>query len=293
MKRSTLIRRSLTHYWRTNLGVALGAAVASTVLICALVVVDSLRFSLARIALQRLGGTHAAMATGERLFTDQLGAAFAGDPAAAVALDLPALARTLGADSREANDNVHLIGVDDAFWKLADASPPAGFAEPDSVAINTHLADKLEIGLGDRVQFRITKPSALSRDMPLGSENDESIRLNLNVGAILDDDTMGRFSLRANQIPPFNAFVPLSVLQDEAQTPGRANTVLIGGAESQDEAALGAAMNRALREGWALADASVELRELTEQGVIELRSDRVFLDDTMVAAARSVGGAEE
>jgi putative ABC transport system permease protein len=39
---------------------------------------------------------------------------------------------------------------------------------------------------------------------------------------------MGRFSLRASQIPPFNAFVPLDWLQEALEMPGRANLLLVG-----------------------------------------------------------------
>ena len=56
----TLQRRSLRHYWRGHVAVALGAAVAAAVLTGALLVGDSLRGSLRAAALERLGGvTHA------------------------------------------------------------------------------------------------------------------------------------------------------------------------------------------------------------------------------------------
>lgn len=296
MKRSTLIKRSLTHYWRTNLGVILGSAVAATVLIGALVVGDSVRFSLKRIALQRLGETHAAMATGERLFTQNLTQAFGDARPVSAVLDLPAIARTLGADSREANNNMHLIGVDDAFWQIGGLASPLANAPPDSVAINTHLAAKLNVALGDNIQFRITKPSALSRDMPLGSETDDAIRLNLTVAAILTDENFGRFSLNANQIPPLNAYLPLALLQTQAQTPDKANTLLIGAKNDAgnsddnggDDETLAATLNAALRAGWSLPDAALELRELGDEGVVELRSSRVFLDTSIVTAATSI-----
>ena len=50
-----LNRRSLSFYWRAHLGVLLGAAVGTAVLVGALVVGDSVRFSLHQMALARLG----------------------------------------------------------------------------------------------------------------------------------------------------------------------------------------------------------------------------------------------
>ena len=46
MKSRTLIKRSLRYHWRSHLGVVLGAAVATAVLVGALAVGDSVRYSL-------------------------------------------------------------------------------------------------------------------------------------------------------------------------------------------------------------------------------------------------------
>ena len=52
-----LIKRSLFYYWRTNLAVIAGVAIAVAVLAGALVVGDSVRESLRDLVLQRLGRT--------------------------------------------------------------------------------------------------------------------------------------------------------------------------------------------------------------------------------------------
>ena len=55
MGKARLHFRSLTYHWRTNVAVTLGAAVATAALTGALIVGDSMRASLAEIALGRLG----------------------------------------------------------------------------------------------------------------------------------------------------------------------------------------------------------------------------------------------
>jgi len=55
MTSSRLVLNGLTHYWRTNLAVVAGVAVAVTVLAGALIVGDSVRGSLRDLVLQRLG----------------------------------------------------------------------------------------------------------------------------------------------------------------------------------------------------------------------------------------------
>src|SRR4051794_6696716 len=67
-----LIRRSLQFHARSHLGVLLGAVVGSAALIGALLVGDSVRGSLRRMALARLGNVDVALSAGDRSFRDAL-----------------------------------------------------------------------------------------------------------------------------------------------------------------------------------------------------------------------------
>ena len=274
-----LIIRSLVHYWPSQLGVALAAAVATAVLVGALVVGDSVRASLLHIALARLGNTHLAMTPGDRMFTVDLADQIAGDvnTTVAPALSLPGVAIVGGGAKRVPQVNV--LGVDDRFWQLGHTTPPG-----DKLVINRRLADQLDAGVGDRVLLRLAKPSALPRDVPLGADTEQSITIAMPVGAIADDEQFGRFSLQGSQIPPFNAFVPLKLLQERVEQPSRANMLLVG--TGLDDAAATAS----LKKHWTLADIGLEMRTLKAQYVIEMRSQRVFIDDA-IAEAAPVGDA--
>src|SRR5499426_4024528 len=61
MQLTSLVKRNLTHYWRTNIAVVLGVATAVAVLAGALLVGDSVRGSLRDLVLQRLGRTDRAV----------------------------------------------------------------------------------------------------------------------------------------------------------------------------------------------------------------------------------------
>jgi ABC-type antimicrobial peptide transport system permease subunit len=259
-----LIIRSLVHYWPSQLGVAMAAAVATAVLVGALVVGDSVRASLLHIALARLGDTQLAMTPGDRMFTVALADKINGVPV----LALPGVAIVGGGAKRVPQVNV--LGVDERFWKLGNTDSPG-----DKLVINRRLADQLDATVGDRVLLRLAKPSALPRDVPLGADTEQSITLTMPLGAIADDEQFGRFSLQSSQIPPFNAFVPLKLLQDKVEQPGRANMLLI---DETDGAA-------ALKNSWTLADIGLEVRTLEAQQAIEMRSDRVFIDDVIAEAA--------
>jgi putative ABC transport system permease protein len=65
------VLRSLTHFWRLHLAVLLGAAVTATVLTGALAVGDSMRASLRRLWLERLGNVELAVVA-PRFFSAQL-----------------------------------------------------------------------------------------------------------------------------------------------------------------------------------------------------------------------------
>ena len=65
MRTAQLVRRNLTYYWRTNLAVVFGVAIAVAVLAGALLVGDSVRASLRDLVLQRLGKTDYVISSNE------------------------------------------------------------------------------------------------------------------------------------------------------------------------------------------------------------------------------------
>ncbi|MDP6380975.1 MAG: ABC transporter permease, partial [Phycisphaerae bacterium] len=127
--------------------------------------------------------------------------------------------------------------------------------------------------------IRVEKPSALPRDAPLSKEEDSSVAFRVVVKGIVGDESFGRFSLQANQIAPYNVYVPMKLLQERVGLSGRVNTLLVGGAPSV------AGAQEAFRRWWTLADAELELRALADRGVLEVRSSRVFIDPPAAAAA--------
>jgi putative ABC transport system permease protein len=306
----TLIRRSLHFHARAHLGVLLGATVGSAVLIGALLVGDSVRASLREMALVRLGKVDFAMVTGDRLFSERHGRDPSAIHRAAPLLLLPGTVST-GDNSARAN-RVQIAGVDADFWKLASAAPPFAEIPRGSVVLNRPLAEQLHAKTGDSVVVRATKVSHLSRDAPLAPQEDSSVALRLNVHAIVSDEQFGRFSLQANQVAPFNAFVRLDELQARAGTTNKVNVALWQGSQTparspflesirptmsrygfMDKPRLipvlrfghVSALQSHLSKTWSLADAELELRELSGQGGLELRTSRVFLDSPVVEAA--------
>lgn len=285
MNRLGYVIASLKFHWRTHLGVLLGAMIATAVIVGALVVGDSIRGSLKQMALQRLGGTHYAMHSGDRLFGDGLGNAMLSkaheNNKAFEGLEIVPVLQLQGmaakGDGSQRVGDVVVNGVNDAFWAFNDIDNER-ILKGKGVVINQRMGDTLGVGVGDELLLRFHKPSALPRDVPLGSDADESVTLRAKVDVMLPDHGIGRFSLRVNQVPPLNVFVPLKLLQEKSEVQGRANMLLVSGevVKEGDKAGSDVLMD-VMREAITLGDVQFEVRELKEQGVVEVRSDRIFM----------------
>lgn len=278
-----LILQSLRYYWPSQLSVALGAAAAAAVLIGALVVGDSVSHSLHRMALARIGKVHLALTSHDRFFTDALAEPVGktlGAPAAAVVHRL-GIATT--GDGRARANGVNLLGVDEAYWELAPGAADLPQLADGDAFINERLAQQLNVQTGDRIVIRVEQPGTLPRDMPLASDEDVAVALPMRIAAVVGDEAFGRFSLHANQVPPFNAFVPRRWMQSQIGVPGRANVMLIGPAGETSPTVTAA--DDALQSHWRGGDAELELLAVREGAEMELRSRRVFLDAPVQEAA--------
>jgi putative ABC transport system permease protein len=274
----TLVLRSLRFHWRPHLGVLLGAALSATILVGALAVGDSVRESLRRMALARLGSVHLALNAQSRFFREELAGPLSAELKAPVApvILLRGTGAASGGETRASR--IQVIGAGEPFWELGGIG-----AGGDGAVLNDRLARKLGVKAGDDVLLRVDKPSLLSGDAPLSTIEDNSVTLTLPVAKIAADAEFGRFSLEANQIPPFNAFVPLRLLQEQLELPGRVNALLVG--ENPERPVTAPEAMAALWRHWELTDASLELRDLPHQKGVELRTDRVFLDPPVAQAA--------
>lgn len=282
-----LLKRSLRHYRRTHLGIALGVMVATTVIAGALVVGDSVRFSLRATALSRVGDLQHAVVPQDRYFRAELADELQAD------LDTPVLPLLMlhgvavSADQSSRANRVQIIGVPTGFWEaLAGSSRPQPLAE-DSVLLNTSLAVQLKAQLGDEILLRIDKPDPMPREAPLATVDDTTLTARVQVAEFLGEGELGNFSFQANQLPPRNAFVPLEWLQDKTELERRANSFLLsqgnGSAISLQQA------NDVIARHWRYDDAELGIRELPQSGVVELTSRRIFLDPPLgeLAATKS------
>ena len=242
----TLIRRSLRFHWRSHLGVVLGAVIGSAALIGALVVGDSVRGSLRERALERLRGVHFALATHDRLFSDELGQRICAaenyrqiwplssnlsagfvhlQPVAA--LNLNGMVANVRNQSRA--NQVNILGV--SLYVRGDAQGKwlGDFEniDPGQIWINQLLAEQLHASVGDEVLLRIPKPGGLSDEISISPRNGHAVSMRLKVIKILTPSEYGNFNPHPGKRATFNAFVNLRELQRVVDLPDKANQLFV------------------------------------------------------------------
>ena len=285
MNRWGLAARGLRHSWRRQVGLLLGTLVTAAVLVGALGVGDSVRASLRRLALQRIGQVDAVMVAGDRLFGASLAGRWGSPPGAervAAALRRPGVAAT--ADGKHRARDVQVLGIDGRFREFAPGSVPARELTAGQALVNGRLARQLDVEVGDEFLVRVEKPTALPRESALGDEEDVVAALRVEVVAVLDADQFGNFGLEAHQIPPFNCFVDREWLAGELEVAGRANLLVVAGEAPPDQVTETAAAH--LREVRELDDLELELTSGEDR--TELRSRRVFLDAPVEEVVRGM-----
>ena len=153
MRTAQLLKRSLTHYWRTNMAVVFGVATAVAVLAGALLVGDSVRASLRELVVQRLGQTDRVI-TSTGFFRDQLANDLQSDSQFVAAnfvatCPLIALEGTVTHEpSKRVGSGIKVYGVDERFWKfhqLPDKQPPRN----REVFLSDGLARELAANTGE------------------------------------------------------------------------------------------------------------------------------------------------
>src|SRR5947208_11994997 len=109
MTLTRLALQSLRFYWRTQHGVLLGATLAAAILIGALAVGDSVRHTLERQALARIGSAQFVLVTQDRFFREELAHELADELKAHVAPLLIAQGTVSTPDDKHRANNVQIV----------------------------------------------------------------------------------------------------------------------------------------------------------------------------------------
>ena len=291
MNLSGLAKKSLIFFWRTNLGVLLAVIVSTAVLVGALVVGDSVRYSLRRMVTLRLGSTQYALVPQGRFFRAGLADDLTKelDTAVAPVLQLRGVISD-GSGVKRAN-RIEVLGVEQNFFDIGEAQNPFAQNPDNGVVLNGPLAAQLGVATGDEIVLRIEKPSLMPRDIPISPDSDIFTAFRLPVIAVAKETDFGLFGLQANQVAPFNVFVPLQWLQEKIARNGQANMLLVP--VNVDKPLTVETVNQTIDKCLKAADVELEFQRLDKPNVIQIRSRRVFIDEPVAEAAMAVDNKSE
>ncbi len=271
----SLIFSNLKFYRKPWLAILVGTAISTAVLTGALVVGDSVRFSLGNLTDIRLGKTRFAVQSGDRFFRQQLAIELSEKTKSPVAPLLQLEGITINSEKDSRINRVEVIGIDDRFikfWGVSIKQP-----SEDEAILSQTVAEKLNLKTGEEFLLKLHKQSKASENAPFVSEKEPLVTFHLKVSAVADDKQMGRFSLKTNQSAPFNIFISLKTMARKVDLTGNANLLLI--AENIDEKQYAKNLDSLIRLCWQPEDAGLEFRKLPETNSFEIRSGRIFIDD--------------
>jgi len=266
-----LILKSAWFYRKLNLTIILGIALSTAILVGALIIGDSVKYSLQQITVQRLGKTSQVITAGERLFGQQLATVLAEKTGTETA----ALLRANGfgvIDGGELRINQLAVwGVDATIGNFA-SYPELFQLQNNEVAINENLASLSGLKVGDEFLLRLNKLNTFPANTPFVSEKEATVSFRVSVARILNPDELGNFNLQNIQSAPRNVFLNLQWLNEQMGLQQKANVLLVAEGVSGEE------LIQNLQKSWKLDDMNLEIRENQDLNYTELISDRVFVE---------------
>lgn len=279
MRIHTLIKQNIVYHWKTHISLFFGTVLTSAILIGAVTVGDSVRESLTRITLRRLGNTVYSMELKEGFVRAEL-AKDLGEririPVAPV-LGLAGIVTLEGGKIR--TPGIRVYGIDDKFSLLAKDPGTFPQLQTGEALVNKRLARRLDLAPGDTFLLRVQNTGVIPVNVLFSDTRGDTASFRLKVKAVLEEDQLGEFSLRIHQVPPLNVFLPIEDIHSSLKVKGKANILLAAG-NNGNKLSLDT-MNQALWETWTPQDAGIIL-EKHDNAIVRLRSEKIFIN-TIVA----------
>ena len=278
------ILKSLWYFRRQHFAVLAGTIVSTAVLTGALIVGDSVKYTLSQLVENRLGATKFALQTGDRFVRTELADEISKKLNIPAAPLLMVQGIAINSEKGYRINSTNVLGVKRSFWQLSDIKMPE--LKADEAIISTNTAQKLNLQIGDEFLLRVQNADVIPLNAPFVSQENNSVALRLKVSSIADDESLGRFSLKSNQTAPYNIFVSHEFLSDKLELQGLSNLIIV--AEDENQELNLTKLDVALKELWQLEDVGIKINELTNQGKYELVSNRIFIDEAISKAVADI-----
>ncbi|MDA3798714.1 MAG: FtsX-like permease family protein [Kiritimatiellae bacterium] len=213
-KLKNIIVRDFVFYKKQFILLSLAFALSSTIIGGALIIGDSLKFTLQKQLEYQLGSIKEAILPSDIFFSEDL---FTEQFAT------PIIYSSVFASATPKTCHAKLIGVDKNFYENFYSISPS-FLNGNNVFVNQAFADKLGLKQDDTFVIRQQAPSSIAGDSPFNSQN--YISLKLKVQGIISEEHGGNFAFYANQRTPDNIFIDRDYYAKLLNSPNQANSFL-------------------------------------------------------------------
>jgi len=271
-----LILRSIYFFRTSNFAVILGTMVATAVLTGALIVGDSMKFSLNKMVYDRLGKTEFILYSSSRSIRSKLASEMADSLNTIVSPIIQSRGILIKDGGQQRINNVQILGVDKTFGDIGNVKNLYNSLIKDEVIISKALAKKSGLKTGDNIILRIQLPNIIPLETSLSLEEKKTIARPFKIKGIAGQAEFGSFNLNNSQVAPDTVFLSISYLSKLLGIKGRANILLFASRKKQP--LLKKDILKSLKSVWQPSDASLVIRHIKEKNTIEIKSERIFID---------------
>ncbi len=262
-----LILKSLKYYYKANIGIALGIAISTAVITGALIVGDSVSYSLSRATHYRLGDIETTLTAGDRFFNQDLSHRLSAETNKSYSSVLRLETIILNNGGKSRINRAQVWGIDSSFKSVIGSNFNFDSIGDNKVAISQNIADKLNIKIGDNILLKIKKASLIPLNAPFVSSEEQSVSKRVEIVGIVGKQDYGRINFSNSQTAPYNIFTSIAWLNKVMKIGNNANLIITNDSNLTNED---------LKSAISLNDISIDIEEIANQ--LNITSDRIFFD---------------
>jgi len=268
-----LIMRSFLFYRKDAIYQVLIVSLLAAIITGSLFTGYSVRSSLKKTTLEKLGKTDILISSGSRYFDASLAKRVyeaTGEKSVSL-LETDGYCQNFQTGITGLNTKIY--GVSDDFFTFHDVNSVK--IDPGTVAINTRLSEHLGIKAGDEIIIYFRDPDPIPANAPFAPSKDQNDSRVIRISRILNPGQAGNFSIGVSQIVPMNIFINSS---DLSTGKNKSNRIIIQNSKNYQESYFINVLGKTLKPD----DIGLRIRRSAKTGEPELISDRIFIDSAIV-----------
>ncbi len=277
-----IVRKSILYNKRGVLYLNLVIILLTAVITGSLMTGTSVRSSLKRTSLEKLGNAGIVISSSNRYFEPGLVARLSQKTGIACIglLELTGFCTKL--TTNQSALDVRIFGIGDDFMHF-NGIENLKIGKGEAV-VNEKLARYLDLKAGDDIVIRFNGISDLPADAPFAPERTNTGNVVLKISKIADQVRAGNFSLGISQIEPMNVFINRSdLLTSDGKIP-KINRLIIDKESGSDESEI----HKGLAEILKPDDIGLKIRYIPATKEYEIISERIFIDQVTIDEIRGI-----